>query len=367
VNESVVLDKVVKTHGLVRAVDHVSLTIKSGEFFSILGPSGSGKTTILRLIAGLDRPDQGDILIQQRVVTLDPPHERPVNMVFQHYALFPHLSVFDNVAFGLKMKRERHANIQKAVSHMLALVRLQGKETRRPGQLSGGEQQRVALARALVNRPVVLLLDEPLAALDQQLRQEMQGELKRLQREVKATFICVTHQQDEALMLSDRIAVMDGGKLLQVGTPEEIYDHPVSSTVAQFIGLSNMLSGTIARCEGGLCRVEHDVLPPVVVKCSPHVPPQQGAVTVMVRPERVHVSSDMSVNGYDNMLEGIVHQAVFTGNEVVYQVRLRDEAIWMARVPISEAKACPLAVGQRVFVHWWAHEGFVLPAHSAPC
>lgn len=167
-------------------------------------------------------------------------------------------------------------------------------------------------------------------------------------------------------MLSDRIAVMHGGKLLQVGTPQEIYDHPVSSTVAQFIGLSNVLSGNIARCEGGLCRVEHGVLSPVMVTCFPHDSPQ-GAVTVMVRPERVHVSSDMSVNGYDNMLQAIVHHVAFSGNEVVYHVRLRDETIWMARVPIAEAQACPLAVGQPVYVHWWAHEGLVLPAHPAPC
>ncbi|MDR4484808.1 MAG: ABC transporter ATP-binding protein [Nitrospirales bacterium] len=365
-NESVVLDKIVKTHGLVKAVDHVSLSIRSGEFFSLLGPSGSGKTTILRLIAGLDHPDQGDIFIQQRVVTLDPPHKRPVNMVFQHYALFPHLSVFENVAFGLHMKKERQTNIQNAVSHMLALVRLQGKEKRLPSQLSGGEQQRVALARALVNRPVVLLLDEPLAALDQQLRQEMQGELKRLQREVEATFICVTHQQDEALMLSDRIAVMQGGKVLQVGTPQEIYDHPVSSIVAQFIGLSNTLSGTIASCEGGVCRVDHEVLSSVLVMCSPHDPPQ-GAVTVMVRPERVHVSSDMSINGYDNMLSAVVHHVAFSGNEVVYHVRLRDKAIWMARVPIAEAQASSFAIGQPVYVHWRAMEGLVLPAHPASC
>lgn len=362
---SVVLDGVVKTHGPVVAVDHVSLTIQSGEFFSILGPSGSGKTTVLRLIAGLDRPDQGEILIQQRVVTSDPPHERPVNMVFQHYALFPHMSVFDNVAFGLKMRGERPSNIQKAVDDMLALVRLQGKENRLPGQLSGGEQQRVALARALVNRPVVLLLDEPLAALDQQLRQEMQGELKRLQREVKATFICVTHQQDEALMLSDRVAVMHGGKLLQVGTPQEIYDQPVSSIVAKFIGLSNLLSGTIARFDGEVCRVEHEVLPPVVVKCPPEGP-TQGPVTVMIRPERLHVSAEISGNGYDNTLPAVVNQCVFNGNEVLYYVRLRNEAIWIARVPISEAQRCPLTVGQPVFLQWSAHEGLALPAHSAP-
>ncbi|GJL69525.1 MAG: spermidine/putrescine import ATP-binding protein PotA [Nitrospirales bacterium] len=365
-SESVGLDKVIKSHGLVRAVDHVSLSIQNGEFFSILGPSGSGKTTILRLIAGLDRPDLGDIIIQQRIVTLDPPHKRPVNMVFQHYALFPHLSVYENVAFGLHMKGERQANIQKAVSHMLALVRLQGKEKRLPGQLSGGEQQRVALARALVNRPVVLLLDEPLAALDQQLRQEMQGELKRLQREVKATFICVTHQQDEALMLSDRIAVMHGGKLLQVGTPQEIYDRPVSSAVARFIGLSNALSGTIVSCDGGLCRVEPNGLSPVMVSCSPH-DSLQGAVTVMVRPERVHVSSNMSANRYDNSLQAMVHHVAFSGNEVVYHVRLLGGAIWMARVPIAEAQACPLTVGQQVYLQWWAQDGLVLPSQSPPC
>jgi spermidine/putrescine transport system ATP-binding protein len=286
-------------------------------------------------------------------------------MVFQHYALFPHMSVFDNVAFGLKMSGERPSNIQKAVGHMLALVRLQGKEKRLPGQLSGGEQQRVALARALVNRPVVLLLDEPLAALDQQLRQEMQGELKRLQREVKATFICVTHQQDEALMLSDRLAVMYGGKLLQVGTPQEIYDQPVSSTVAKFIGLSNVLSGTIIRVEGGLCWVEHKTLSPVVVKCPPQKP-AEGAVTVINRPERLHVSAEVSAKRYDNTLTAIVNQTVFNGNEVLYHVRLRNEAIWMARVPITEAQACPLTVGQPVYLQWSAHEGLALPTHPAP-
>jgi spermidine/putrescine transport system ATP-binding protein len=365
VNESVVLDGVVKTHGPVMAVDHVSLSIRSGEFFSLLGPSGSGKSTILRLIAGLDRPDQGEIIIQQRVVTRDPPHERPVNMVFQHYALFPHMSVFDNVAFGLRMRGDRHSTIHRAVGHMLALVRLQGKEKRLPEQLSGGEQQRVALARALVNRPVVLLLDEPLAALDQQLRQEMQEELKRLQREVKATFICVTHQQDEALMLSDRLAVMHGGKLLQVGTPQEIYDRPVSSTVAKFIGLSNLLAGTVMRCEHGFCWVEHEGLSPVMVKC-PTPNPLQGAVTVMVRPERVHVSMEQSTRGYENILRAIVQHVIFNGNEVLYHVRLRNDATWKVRVPVDLAQACPLTAGQPVYLQWSAHDGLALPSHVAP-
>ena len=188
------LKDVLKTHGQVVAVDHVSLSIGSGEFFSILGPSGSGKSTLLRLIAGLDSPDSGTIAIKQRIVNADPPHIRPVNMVFQQYALFPHMTVFENIAFGLKMQRQAKKEIQKLVERMAVLVRLEGKMERFPAQLSGGEQQRVALARALVNRPVVLLLDEPLSALDQQLRQDMQAELKRVQQEVNATFICVTHQ-----------------------------------------------------------------------------------------------------------------------------------------------------------------------------
>jgi spermidine/putrescine transport system ATP-binding protein len=363
-NESIVLKGVVKTHGPNTAVDHVSLTIQSGEFFSILGPSGSGKSSLLRLIAGLDRPDDGEIFIQQRNVTCDPPHERPVNMVFQHYALFPHMSVFENVAFGLKMRGERQATIQKSVDDMLVLVRLKGKEKRFPEQLSGGEQQRVALARALVNRPVVLLLDEPLAALDQQLRQEMQGELKRLQREVNATFICVTHQQDEALMLSDRLAVMQGGKLLQVGTPQEIYEKPVSSAVARFIGLSNTLSGGIVNgCEGGFCWVEHEKLSPVKVECPTSSAPQ-GTVTLLVRPERIRISS--AKQQFENTLEGIVHHMVFNGNEVLYHVRLRNEVLWMARVPIADAQASPLIVGQPVFLQWSAHDGLALPAHH-PC
>lgn len=364
-NESVVLKGVVKTHGPVTAVDHVSLTIQNGEFFSILGPSGSGKSTLLRLIAGLDLPDEGEMVIQQRVVTLDPPHTRPVNMVFQHYALFPHMTVFDNVAFGLKMRGEPSATLRQRVDDMLALVRLQGKEKRLPEQLSGGEQQRVAIARALVNRPVVLLLDEPLAALDQQLRQEMQGELKRLQQEVKATFIYVTHQQDEALMLSDRLAVMHGGKLLQVGTPQEIYERPVSSTVARFIGLSNMLSGTITRCEGGVCWVEPESLATVKVTCPVPNPPQ-GAVTVMVRPERVRVSAEKQKNGYENTLPAIVLHSVFNGNEVFYHVRLRNEAIWVARVPVAEAQAYPLMIGQTVYLQWSAYEGLALPSPD-PC
>ena len=356
---TVVLKNVVKTHGTVRAVDDVSLEIEQGEFFSILGPSGSGKTTLLRLIAGLDVPDQGDIFIQERVMTSEPAHVRPVNLVSQHYALFPHMTVFENVAFGLKMRRQPSQAIHPAVEHMLGLVRLDGKKTRYPGQLSGGEQQRVALARALVNQPVVVLLDEPLAALDQQLRQEMQGELKRLQKEVNATFICVTHQQDEALMLSDRLAIMSGGNILQVGKPQDIYEQPDSSTVAKFIGLSNSLSGTITRVENGLCWVKHEAFPPVVVKRSPQGP-DRGPVTVMVRPERLHVSGSEPDKGYANTISATLHHTVFNGNEMIYHVTLPGENSWMARVPISQSLTPPLRVGQTVYLQWEPSEGLAL-------
>ena len=355
---TVVLQDVRKTHGQVVAVDQVSLSIRSGEFFSILGPSGSGKSTLLRLIAGLDSPDSGTIAIQQRIVNADPPHIRPVNMVFQQYALFPHMTVFENIAFGLKMRRQTEPPIRLAVEEMAALVRLDGKLQRFPAQLSGGEQQRVALARALVNRPVVLLLDEPMAALDQQLRQNMHTELKRIQHEVKATFICVTHQQDEALMLSDRIGVMVAGKLLQVGTPQEIYEQPVSSTVAKFIGLSNSLSGTITRAENGVCWMEHENFPSLVARCPSGLEP--GHAMLLVRPERVHISIDQPHPEYENTLPAMVNHIAFHGNEVFYQCRLVNEAIWTVRLPIAEAQSTSLVIGQTLYLQWAAHEGFAL-------
>ena len=353
-----VLKDVVKTHGPVWAVNHVSLSIEGGEFFSILGPSGSGKSTLLRLIAGLDFPDAGEITIQQRVVNADPPELRPVNMVFQHYALFPHMTVFDNIAFGLKMQRHTTRDIQLAVEYISALVRLEGKMQRFPAQLSGGEQQRVALARALVNRPVVLLLDEPMAALDQQFRQDMQTELKRVQQEVKATFVCVTHQQDEALMLSDRIAVMHQGRLLQVGTPQEIYEHPTSSTVAQFVGLSNTFTGKMTHSSNGVCWVEQKSFPKLTARCSEGLEP--GPAMVVVRPENIHISVVRSNNGYENILPAVVEHVVFQGHEVLYKLRLQNNALWTARVPIADTGRTSVAIGQNVYVQWYAEKSFAL-------
>ena len=357
-SSTIVLQDVTKAHGQVVAVDHVSLSIRKGEFFSILGPSGSGKSTLLRLIAGLDSPDSGTIVIQQRNVNTDPPHIRPVNMVFQQYALFPHMSVFENIAFGLKMRRQAETAIRLAVEEMAALVGLGGKLQRRPGQLSGGEQQRVALARALVNRPRVLLLDEPMAALDQQIRQDMHTELKRIQREVRATFICVTHQQDEALMLSDRIGVMVAGKLLQIGTPQEIYEEPASSTVAKFIGLSNSLTGTITRAENGVCWVEQENFPPVIARCLSGL--KSGPAMVLVRPERIHLTIGRPHPKYENTLPAVVHHRAFHGNEVFYQCRLENETLWTARVPIAEDQSSPIVIGQTLYLQWAANEGLAL-------
>src|SRR3954466_5405072 len=238
--------------GVVTAVERVDLTIVEGEFFSLLGPSGCGKTTTLRMIGGFEEPSEGQILLYGRDVVGVPPNHRDVNMVFQSYALFPHMSVYENVAFGLKRKGVDGSEVGRRVNEMLDLVQLEGKSDRRPGELSGGQQQRVALARALVNRPRALLLDEPLAALDLKLRQAMQVELKRIQREVGITFIFVTHDQNEALTLSDRLVVMNEGVVEQLGSPHEVYEKPATRFVAGFIGTSNLIEGTVDRVVGSV-------------------------------------------------------------------------------------------------------------------
>ena len=240
-----------KRFGEVRAVDGVTLDIRTAEFFSLLGPSGCGKTTTLRMIGGFELPTAGRILLRDRDVTDDPPDKRPVNMVFQQYALFPHLDVAANIAFGLRRRNVARTEIARRVGEALELVQLEGYDRRKPSALSGGQQQRVALARALVNRPNVLLLDEPLGALDLKLRRQLQVELKRIQAEVGITFVYVTHDQEEALTMSDRIAVMHAGRVEQLGTPEELYERPATRFVADFIGTTNLLSGSVESTAGG--------------------------------------------------------------------------------------------------------------------
>ena len=358
---SVSLQNVEKWHGKTIGVDRVSLEVYSGEFFSILGPSGSGKTSTLRLIAGLDHPDRGEIQIQGRAMKNLPPNRRPVNMVFQNYALFPHLNVFDNVAFGLQMQGHPLSEIRVRVPKMLELVKLQRMQSRLPAQLSGGEQQRVALARALVNHPAVLLLDEPLGALDQQLRQEMQVELKQIQEQVQCTFVCVTHHQEEALMLSDRVAVMNKGRVLQIGTPQEIYDSPESTFVAKFIGLSNSLTGQMTDHDETTCTVRYPKLSPIRAK-RPMDMGAQGHVTMVVRPERLHISSDPDRNGFENSLPAQIKKATFNGNEILYQLHLTPDLVWTARVSLSSQPSDHFQAGQHVYVQWHADQSLVLPA-----
>ncbi len=356
---SVELRDIVKRHGTTLAVDHLSLQVKRGEFFSILGPSGSGKTSTLRLLAGFEEPDQGEILIEGRAMRGVPPNHRPVNLVFQSYALFPHLTVAGNVGFGLEMRGVRRAAIAPAVRSALDMVRLASKEDRLPSQLSGGEQQRVALARALVNRPAVVLLDEPLGALDQQLRQEMQLELKTIQEQIGLTFICVTHHQEEALTMSDRVAVMNHGRLLQIGTPREVYESPSSEFVAAFIGVSNRLSGRIEAVTGTLGTVRAQDLPAIQARVPAGV--REGAeVTVSLRPERLHLSSDLNLNGFDNTVPARIHKTIYNGNETQYLLRLTESLVWRARVPNLGGDHKQFQAGEAVFVRWQAGEGVIL-------
>ncbi|MBZ0284206.1 MAG: ABC transporter ATP-binding protein [Anaerolineae bacterium] len=285
--------------GDVKAVDHLDLDIYDGEFFSLLGPSGSGKTTCLRLIAGFEQPTSGSILLHGEEVAGVPPYERDVNTVFQDYALFPHMTVGQNVAYGLMIKKVPKAERERRVSEMLAMVQLPNMENRKPSQLSGGQRQRVALARALVNHPRVLLLDEPLGALDLKLRQQMQIELKAIQKRVGITFIFVTHDQEEALTMSDRLAVFNRGRIEQIGTPAEVYERPTTGFVAGFVGTSNLISGATAQSITG------------------------SAQTFSVRPEKIHMMAlDAPVSDTAYGVDGTIRDVVYLGMNTRYLVEL---------------------------------------------
>ncbi|MXV86195.1 MAG: ABC transporter ATP-binding protein [Acidimicrobiales bacterium] len=308
-----------KRFGDVVAVDEIDLEIGDGEFFALLGPSGCGKTTTLRMIAGLDIPSEGRLAIFGEEVASWPPDRRPVNTVFQAYALFPHMTVAQNIAFGLQMRGIRGAEADRQVAEATALVRLEGMEQRRPSQLSGGQQQRVALARALVNHPKVLLLDEPLGALDLKLRQEMQTELKALQREVGITFIFVTHDQEEALAMSDRVGVMSEGRLLQVGTPTQVYEHPANRFVADFIGRTNLLEGVVEGPtamhldSGAVVAVETDLAAGTPAALS-------------VRPEQVRLHGRGEAPDGAPSLDGVILDATYLGHAFVYTVAIGPAA-----------------------------------------
>ncbi len=319
---SVELRDVRKLFGEVAAVDGMSLAVAPGEFLTLLGPSGCGKTTTLRMIGGFELPTSGAVLIAGEEMGRRPPNERPVNTVFQNYALFPHLTVGQNVGYGLAMARVPKAERRRRVAEALAMVRLPHVDARKPSELSGGERQRVALARALVNRPAVLLLDEPLGALDLKLRQAMQLELKRLNREVGATFVYVTHDQEEALTMSDRIAVMDAGRILQLGPPAEIYERPRNRFVADFIGQTNVLEGRLLGTCGTIADVELPGSGVIRARIMGGTAPA-GTVTVAVRPEKVAFADDVADGAASwNVLTGELADVIYLGTHTKYVVRL---------------------------------------------
>jgi spermidine/putrescine transport system ATP-binding protein len=350
---SVELLDVVKRFAEVVAVDHISIQIPDGEFFSLLGPSGCGKTTTLRMIAKLELPTSGEIYIGGKPQGYLPAYQRPVNTVFQNYALFPHMNVIKNVAFGLEMRRQSREEINRRVNQALELVQLSDLGNRRPRQLSGGQQQRVALARALVNRPKVLLLDEPLGALDLKLRKAMQLELKNLQSRVGITFIYVTHDQEEALTMSDRIAVMDAGKVLQVGNPEEIYENPTSRFVADFIGETNFISGIVTKLGTPVnIRLLNDSH--IFAGWAEDGIREGVQVTLSIRPEKIHIhpaAQESDLTGMPSS-DGVVRQVIYSGVDTRFTVDLGNDSQLVVRLPNVLRKDNNLQSGDPVKVSW---------------
>jgi spermidine/putrescine transport system ATP-binding protein len=354
------LSSVSKRFRDVRAVDDISLEIRSGEFFSLLGPSGCGKTTTLRMIGGFELPTGGRIELRGVDVTTAPPDRRPVNMVFQSYALFPHLNVQDNVAFGLRRHRVREPEVKQRVTEALELVHLTGYGKRKPNELSGGQQQRVALARALVNRPNVLLLDEPLGALDLKLRKSLQLELKRIQVEVGITFVYVTHDQEEALTMSDRIAVMNHGKVEQIGLPEELYERPATRFVADFMGTTNLLKGEVRSVDGPVATIRLEGGDACLVAAVRGLATGE-AIEISLRPEAVSIGEPG--HGGPCSIEGRVEQAAYLGATVQYQVRSQGGALLSVLAPKSGRR---FVAGDDVEVGWPPEDALVVGRSSDP-
>jgi spermidine/putrescine transport system ATP-binding protein len=351
------LVELTKQFAEVTAVDSIDLEIPGAEFFSLLGPSGCGKTTTLRLIAGFEQPTEGRILLDGADVAYTPPHKRNVNTVFQNYALFPHLNVFDNIAFGLRRAKRQRDEIRQRVARALELVQLTGFERRKSSQLSGGQQQRVALARALILNPAVLLLDEPLGALDAKLRKALQIELKALQQEVGITFLYVTHDQEEALTMSDRLAVMNAGRVEQVGAPQDVYEDPETVFVADFLGVSNLMDATAKGARDGHCRVAVEQYE--FEACAGETD-TTGPAKIVIRPERIELEPHGSPSGR-NRLPGMVERLVYVGSAVQVIVRAATGETLQALVQ-NTGKDIPYEQGTPVQLHLPAEALRVLPA-----
>ncbi|HKE66768.1 MAG TPA: ABC transporter ATP-binding protein [Micromonosporaceae bacterium] len=357
-------------HGeVVAAVNGIDLAIRPGEFFSLLGPSGCGKTTTMRMVAGFEEPTRGHVLLHGNDVTGVPPNRRDVNMVFQSYALFPHMSVAENVSFGLEQRRVPKLEIQQRVGEILEIVGLTGREKRRPRELSGGQQQRVALARALVNRPSALLLDEPLGALDLKLRQAMQVELKRIQRDVGITFVYVTHDQGEALTMSDRIAVMNEGIIEHLGPPRDIYEHPATKFVAGFIGTSNLLDGTVTAVQHGddgeVAVLKTSADERIVVPVRDGVAAAVGnGIELTVRPEKIVIRTDRPTDNQGSVLTGTVTEVVYLGTATTYNVTTSagsDVVVFLQNASSAEDLA---ARGDSVWLTWEPQHSYAIGAST---
>ena len=358
---------VVKQFGDAVVVDHIDLEVRAGEFFSLLGPSGCGKTTTLRMIGGFEAPTSGVIELQGQDVTWLPPYKRNVNTVFQNYALFPHLTIYENVAFGLRRKGIKDAELKNRVTDMLALVELAGFETRRPTQISGGQAQRVALARALINKPAVLLLDEPLGALDLKLRKQMQVELKRIQQEVGITFIYVTHDQEEAMTMSDRIAVMNKGRYEQLGEPEVLYERPMTRFVAGFLGVSNLLPGAVEGNDGTYSAVR--LADDTRIRAPRALVGDTANVSVGVRPEKIRLhEADVEAPAGHNHMSGVVRDASYLGVSTQYQIEARGGAqITVYEQNVERATKAELwAPGEAVQLTWSPDHTFVVADDGVP-
>jgi spermidine/putrescine transport system ATP-binding protein len=349
------IENVNKKYGDNHVVHNLNIDIKEGEFLTMLGPSGCGKTTTLRMIAGFETPTDGNIFVEGQEIQDTEPYDREVNTVFQNYALFPHMTIFENVAFGLKIKKVPKDEIKKRVLEMLELVQLSGYENRKPDQLSGGQKQRVAIARALINRPKVLLLDEPLGALDLKLRKQMQFELKRLQRKLGITFVYVTHDQEEALTMSDRIAIMYGGNLEQIGTPKEIYEKPASKFVADFIGESNIFYGTVKDKKNEVAKVLFENGNAMIKSDSVE---ENEIIYVSVRPENIKLSLTQ-IDGFS--IVGVVKEHVYVGN-INKTIILLDNGM---EIKVNKGtKTDLLKLGTEVFIYWETEDAVVIKSQS---
>jgi len=356
----IVLRNITKRYGQVDAVGPVDLSIYRGEIFVLVGASGCGKTTLLRMLGGFVEPTTGEVLIDGVDMTGIPPYERPVNMMFQSYALFPHMTVAQNVGYGLKRDPIPAMERDKRVAEALDMVQLGGLGTRKPHQLSGGQRQRVALARALIKRPKVLLLDEPLSALDKKLRESTQFELMDLQHELGTTFVIVTHDQDEAMALASRVAVMDQGRVVQIGTPAEVYEYPRTRFVAGFFGTANLLQGTVATCRDGIVTVATSAAGPVRVR-DDRIWEAGRSVTVSVRPEKLRLTKSLETASADNVVPGEVWELGYLGNRSIYQVRTAGgEKLAVFAQNERRTLEFPIDWGDRVHVSWGIDDAAVL-------